>query len=209
MYENFERIPQPERQHILDACILEFAQKGYIQASTNAIVLRAGIPKGTLFYFFGSKKNLYLYVMDHAVQQYAQVTQPQSNELPGDLFERLLKLGRERMRFALNHPLLYRLFYDAFLNTPEEMKAEIDRRYASYYAPSIQIIIDGLDRLKFKPDIEVEKVIELIFLILDGIQSKYTPVLRRLNPDDALPVVDNLFAECEVYFAMLRQGVYR
>ena len=66
MPDNFTRIPIEEQERILEACITEFAQNGFTQASTNAIIKRAGIPKGTLFYFFGSKKELYLYVIDQA-----------------------------------------------------------------------------------------------------------------------------------------------
>ncbi len=110
MYENFERIPSAERDRILNACIDEFAQKGYEQASTNAIVKQAGIPKGTLFFFFGNKKDLYLYVIDHAIRKYAEMAQQNWGELPSDLFDRLLYLGRERMKFAVSQPQLYRLF---------------------------------------------------------------------------------------------------
>ena len=67
---NFEKIPQEEQQRILLICLEEFTSRGYDLASTNSIVKKAGIPKGTLFYYFGSKKALYLYLIDHAVARY-------------------------------------------------------------------------------------------------------------------------------------------
>ncbi len=109
-YANFERITAEEQARILDACIEEFAQHGYALASTNAIVKRAGIPKGTLFYYFGSKKDLYLYVLDHAVTRFVEAFDRLAGELPTDLFERLLHRGRTRMRFVIEHPRVYRLF---------------------------------------------------------------------------------------------------
>ena len=208
MYENFERIPKADKLCILNACIEEFAQKGYEKASTNAIVRKAGIPKGTLFFFFGNKKNLYLYVIDHAVTLYTQMTLESSVEMPDDLFERLLFLGRERMKFALDQPQLYKLFYNAFINAPEDIQTELRGRYSAYYTPSMQMLTDGLDRSHFKPGVNVEKVIELIYLILEGLLSKSVPILQKYQPAESLALVDKLFVECDEYFTMIRQGVY-
>jgi TetR/AcrR family transcriptional regulator len=208
MYENFERIPQAEKLSILNACIEEFAQKGYEKASTNAIVHKAGIPKGTLFFFFGNKKNLYLYVIDHAVTLYVQMTLQASDEMPNDLFDRLIFIGRERMKFALNQPQLYKLFYHAFINAPEDIQNELRGRYSAYYTPSIQMLTTGLDHSRFKPDVHVDKVIELIYSILEGLLSKSIPILQKLQPSESLEMVDKLFIECDEYFTMIRQGVY-
>ena len=208
MYENFERIPKADKLCILNACIEEFAQKGYEKASTNAIVRKAGIPKGTLFFFFGNKKNLYLYVIDHAVTLYTQMTLESSAEMPDDLFDRLLFLGRERMKFALNQPQLYKLFYNAFINAPEDIQNELRQRYSAYYTPSMQMLTDGLDCSRFKPEVNVDKVIELIYLILEGLLSKSVPILQKHQPAESLALVDKLFVECDEYFTMIRQGVY-
>ena len=209
MYENFERIPQADKLCILNACIEEFAQKGYEKASTNAIVHKAGIPKGTLFFFFGNKKNLYLYVIDHAVTLYTQMALQSPAELPNDLFERLIFLGRERMKFAMNQPQLYKLFFNAFINAPEDIQNELRQRYSAYYTPSTQMLTTGLDHSRFKPDVDVNKVIELIYLILEGLLSKSVPILQKLQPAESLEMVDQLFVACDKYFTMIRQGVYR
>ncbi len=52
---------------MLEVILEEFTENGCKGASTNAIVQKAGIPKGTLFYFFGSKKAMFLYALDEAV----------------------------------------------------------------------------------------------------------------------------------------------
>jgi AcrR family transcriptional regulator len=88
VYENFERIPKAEQESILAACIEEFARQGYSKASTNAIVKRAGIPKGTLFYYFGSKKDLFLYVFDYAIERYTTEFNRMAGELPSECTSR-------------------------------------------------------------------------------------------------------------------------
>jgi len=49
MFSKFLNIQQEKQEHILDAAMKEFAQKGFENASTNEIVKEAGISKG-LFY---------------------------------------------------------------------------------------------------------------------------------------------------------------
>jgi len=214
MYENFERIPLEDRQRILGACIQQFAQYGYQRASTNAIVKQAGIPKGTLFYYFGNKKDLYLYVIDYAVERFVEamdrMAEGEGDEQPSsDLFERLLARGRRRMRFAVQEPLLYRLFFNAFLHTPPEIRAELESRFAGYAAESARRLYAGLDRSKFRDSLQVEKVISLVNLVLEGIFSRYASQFRHGEPEDALVLVEGLDQEVKEYFDLLKHGVYK
>jgi TetR/AcrR family transcriptional regulator len=209
MYENFERIPIEQQQRILQACLEEFALQGYEQASTNAIVGQAGIPKGTLFYFFGSKKHLYLYLIDYAVRRYVEQVNNSSQELPVDLFERLLARGRLRMQFAVHEPLLYRFFFNAFLHTPAEIQSEIAGRYVEYASTSRKLLFEGLDRSKFREDINIEQAIDLTNLVLEGFFSRYAGQISQGTPEQALAFVEQLSAQVQAYFDLLKRGLYR
>ena len=209
MYENFERIPSEQQHRILEACLEEFARNGYEQASTNAIVKRAGIPKGTLFYFFGNKKTLYLYLIDYAVGRYIERNNNQNEALPPDLFERLLARGELRMQFAIQEPLLYQFFFNAFLHTPEEIRAEMAVRYGEYATASRQLLYDGLDLSKFKEDINIEMAIDLTNLVLEGIFSRYAQQLSQGTPEQALAFVEQLTTQVRSYFELLKSGFYR
>jgi TetR/AcrR family transcriptional regulator len=207
-YANFERIPTEEQQRILDACIEEFAQNDYSSTSTNAIVQRAGIPKGTLFYYFGSKKDLYLYVLDHAMARYVEFFDRTAVDLPLDIFERLLYHGRVRMQFVIEKPRLYQLFFHAFLNAPEEIQAELAPRFAGYTSKSMERLTEGLDLSRFRADVEVDKAIELVSLVLEGIYSRYAPAFKRVSPDEALALVEQIGVEINQYFEILKSGLY-
>lgn len=212
-YANFERLPAAEQQRILQACIEEFAQKGYALASTNAIVKRAGIPKGTLFYFFGSKKDLYLYVIDHAVARFAaefrQISASLDAGQPSDLFERLLHRGAARMQFVVQEPLLYQIFYQAFINTPDEIEAEMQTRFEAYAQTSGGRLLDGLDTSKFREGIQPEKAVELVTLVLEGLFNRYLAAFKRLPPDEALKMMEKITAEARLHFEMLKKGLYK
>ncbi|EMV4835388.1 helix-turn-helix transcriptional regulator, partial [Listeria monocytogenes] len=49
-----------KRLKILEAAMGEFTEKGYQAASTNKICEKAGVSKGLIFHYFGSKEKLYI-----------------------------------------------------------------------------------------------------------------------------------------------------
>lgn len=209
MYENFTRIPAEEQKRILDACLEEFSQHGYQQASTNAIVKKAGIPKGTLFYFFGTKKNLYLYLLDRAILRYTEWTRDHNTDLPTDLFNRLLHNGQARVEFVIQEPKLYKFFYSAFVNIAPEIRTEMESRVPSFAADSMQLLVKDLDLSKFKEGVDVQKAIQLVFLVLEGIFNRYLPQLTQMDPANTLQLIERITDEVTENFDLLKTGLYR
>ena len=61
---------EPERQDaILAAAADEFAARGYAGASLNRIIEDAGISKGSLYYYFDDKEDLFVTVVQVAVER--------------------------------------------------------------------------------------------------------------------------------------------
>lgn len=68
-FENLE----PERQeNILAAAAEEFAAYGYAGASLNRIIMAAGISKGSLYYYFDDKADLFSSVVEVAKERLAR-----------------------------------------------------------------------------------------------------------------------------------------
>ncbi len=55
--------PQQTRSRLLDAAFLEVYTNGYHGAATASILKSAGVPKGSMYHFFKSKKELVLAVV--------------------------------------------------------------------------------------------------------------------------------------------------
>jgi len=106
----FERLPEQERSRIVDACMAEFASRGYKKASTNAIVRQLGIPKGSLFYWFGNKDGLYLHLVDLSVGRFVEAFADAAREWPDEILARLRILVVASFAFLEHHPDHYRLF---------------------------------------------------------------------------------------------------
>ena len=59
----FHRLDQAQQQAILDAALTEFAARGFADASLNRIIESAGISKGSMYYYFDGKEDLYAHVI--------------------------------------------------------------------------------------------------------------------------------------------------
>jgi TetR/AcrR family transcriptional regulator len=208
MSETFEKIPADEQERIRQAALQEFAQNGYRRASTNAIVKAAGIPKGTLFYFFGSKRKLFLYLLDDAIRKYIAFVQTDRGELPRELFERLLAREQVKLRFAAAYPLLFRFFSKVFLDIPSELQEEMESRFREYSRASAQDLMGDLDLSRFREGVDVGQAVDLVHVLLEGIFARYTTRLREADAEELNGLVEEISAECRRYFEMVQEGIY-
>jgi AcrR family transcriptional regulator len=88
--QTFLNLPEEKRKAFLEIALEEFANNDYNTASVSKIVERAGIAKGSVYQYFEDKKDLFLYLLDHANQEMMSVihkTLPPN--LNADFFETL------------------------------------------------------------------------------------------------------------------------
>ena len=91
-FENLE----PERQEaILSAAADEFAANGYSGASLNRIIEAAGISKGSLYYYFDDKADLFASVVEAAMDRLFRVVEGFSLEelSRSDFWETVREVG--------------------------------------------------------------------------------------------------------------------
>ena len=205
----FEKLSPEERDRIRNACLDEFARAGYDQASTNRMVENAGIPKGTLFFYFGSKRDLFLYLVDDCVQRYIQFLDKETGQLPSDLFERLLYIGRIKIKFSLAEPRIYQMFFQAFMHSPPELMEPLVERTRQYAAASSQLMQSNIDRSHFRKDVSSQEIMALVSYIQDGILRKYLTFIKQHSPEEALAMMDQITQEFEQYIRLIKYGVYQ
>lgn len=58
----FAKLPAAQQQAIVQAALDEFAAHGFHDASLNRVIEAAGISKGSLYYYFDGKEDLFAYV---------------------------------------------------------------------------------------------------------------------------------------------------
>lgn len=207
-YEVFENLPDEKRDKIFQASMEVFAEKGYEGASTNDIIKRAGISKGILFHYFGNKENLYLYVLDKTLDSAIEKITAGYSMAPPDLFERITATGMLKLKLALEEPLVYKLIFVTFVNTPQSIREAVQERYKRLYEIALPMLFDGLDLSHIRNGVDHNKAIEVVVLFMEGLQAKYIEAFKNMSPDETLSMMDKLEQDSMVYMDILKKGIY-
>jgi len=202
-----EDVPPGKRERIIRAAVEEFAERGYEIASTNAITARAGISKGLLFHYFGSKKNLYMYVLREMVNREVERFKQALPELHPDLMERLQQIALYKQKLVLQDPVAGRFLATA-LQAPEEVKSEVAGLFRDMEAFTARTRTEGVDTSRFRPGIDPAKAITLVNLCLEGLRAIYE---HRVGPEtvDDPEAIEAMMTEMREYLDLLKFGSYR
>lgn len=207
MNQRFEQLEHEKRTRIIRACLREFAEKGYEHASTNEMIKQAEISKGLLFHYFGSKKRLFLYLVDQALEALLEEYRRYQLSLSTDIFERLKEIGVVKLRISLAYPQMSKLLVDAFLTAPKDIQQACQAKQEKLYAELVPAIFAEIDNSKFRPEVNPAKATEVLNLFLEALEHKYRTAYRG-REQDLLSEMETVMAEYEEYLQILKYGIY-
>jgi AcrR family transcriptional regulator len=162
-------IPPEKQERVLDAAIEEFSQKGYARASMNAVVERAGISKGALFNYFGSKSGLFAFVYKMALERikgYLKAVREQSKGEP--FFSRLEKVMWAGVIFIRNNSGLARIYHHILFTGDSPYKASILEELQRESMDFLEgLIVDGIEGGDLRPDLDPRACSFMIQCVID------------------------------------------
>ncbi len=96
----FDSLEPRRREAILGAAADEFAERGYAGASLSRIIERAGISRGSLYYYFSDKEDLFVTTVQEAVRRLVEAVGGVAMErLSADSYwDALREVGRRSIR---------------------------------------------------------------------------------------------------------------
>lgn len=209
MCEKFLAIGAEKQRAILQAALSEFAERGYHKANTNTICEKAGISKGLLFHYFGSKKALYLYLLDDVMKEMTRRLYEYVGREKTDLFDLITETSLAKMRVGAEMPEGYRLIYEAFLATPDELSEEMKRSFRNTYTEQRAQVLLLVDESKFKPTVSKERAVDLLLACTEGIFNRYYELYRHMTPEEALPHMDSIRQELIESLLLLKTAFYK
>ena len=176
--ENFVKLDDFRQEEILKIAIKEFGEKGFKSASTTDIAKRAGIGKGTLFFYFNTKVELYRYIIEYGLKYLKEKYFDKIDNGNSDFIERLRDISRLKLELYLDKPYIFDFFINTQINekgeyVPEDLKKEIEKMMSE--VP--KRIYENIDRTMFRKDLDEETNMKLIRWSVEGYQKE----LERKN----------------------------
>lgn len=167
------KVPDNKKDKIYESALNEFSKNGYEIGSTNSIVKESGISKGALFKYFESKANLYIYVVDRAIDTLDKNIFKNIDDLSNDMFDRIAQLTKVKAEISMKYTRESTVLVECMKIEDKNIKKYINDKIQYYYGIMQKIFTDGIDYSKFKEGTDINKVYETLMFISQGLQDKY------------------------------------
>lgn len=182
MNENFFEQPLERQQQIINGGLDVFSKYDYKKASTEEIAACAGISKSLLFHYFNSKKDFYLYLYDYSTQYLTKQISSLYNNKETDFFKMIVNAQTCKMQILAIHPKLMLFLVKSYFEDSPVVKPYLNKIYGEIMQNSISHFLKRCDSSKFKEDINLEQVLNIILWMADGfMHSKANLSLDNLN----------------------------
>lgn len=166
--EKFLSLPAEKQNTIINAALTCFGANGYKKASVSDIASAAGISKALIFHYFGSKKNLYLYLIELCGNIFMSAIDEKMDSTVTDFFERIKIASDIEISLMKRHPAFLAFLSSMYFENDDEVKSDIKAILKNTEKFKDKIAFHGIDTSKFKDDIDPELVMQLLSWIGDG-----------------------------------------
>jgi len=169
--KRFKHLEPERRDCILSAAQNEFIRNGYEGASLNTIVGEAGISKGSLYYYFEDKTDLYLTVLREVMSELQHnIGGIGVGEFSDDFWGDIEEYTRKSLRMIKENPDFVRLARGLFSlissgNIPDSV-AEVFNDWKSIMTA---IVSRGQDMGEVRKDIPLDLLVNILWSIGESI----------------------------------------
>lgn len=203
MNTRFSSLEFEKRQRIINAALKEFARNGYEKASTNEIVKEAEISKGSLFNYFSSKKELYLFLFDCVTKIINKIyDEVDLNET--DFFERMRQFGVVKFKIYKKFPQVFDFLNAVAKEDAAEVKQEIKNISKNFISNGLEQGYKNIDFTKFRDDIDINKAINIINCAILGLAEQQREKVNSFADTDI-----EVLEEFDEYFDILKRCFYK
>lgn len=200
MNEKFFDLKKEKQDRMINAALKIFASNGYKHASTDDIVVQAGISKGLLFHYFGSKLGLYGFLYDYSVRFMKLELSRGVSENTTDYFEIRKQIEMSKMQVLKNYPNMQQFLDRSKTESVEEAVLAIkDQR--DVLSEVYTDLYNRADKTLFTENVNLEKLHTMLEYTIRGLMNE------RFQDPSFNP--EMLYDEIADYLMMVKKLAYK
>ncbi|MBV7273661.1 helix-turn-helix transcriptional regulator [Clostridiaceae bacterium UIB06] len=199
--EKFFSLPVEKQNVIIDAALRTFGTNGYKKASISDIAVAAGISKAMVFHYFGTKKALYLYLINLCGNIMMNEVNEKFDNSITDFFDRIKMSSDIEISVMKRHAAIPSFLANVYFENDEEVKADIQNIFDSGDDFRNKIAFEGVDTSKFKEGVDLKLLMKMLMWMAEG-YTKQMSNKTEINFDAMMKE----FNEC---MDMLRNNFYK
>jgi len=190
--EKFFQIRAEKQKHIINAAFVVFGKQGYRKASVADIAKEAGITKGMITYYFGSKKTLYLYLVEVIQTTFIRTVKERLPPDVTDFFERVRIIVEMQVSAIKEFPALFSFINSTYYETDPAVAEDLERISATDNAMIERVLLEGTDYTLYKPEFDPRLVHKFVLWASTGCSEELSETGGAENIDGLV----NEFCQC-------------
>lgn len=172
--DHFLSLPEEKQHRIISGALTVFGQNSYKKASVSDIASAANISKAMVFYYFGSKKALYLYLTEWCANIIMDAVSSKMDLQITDFFDRLKMVSELKVSVMKHHPSILPFIYRMINETDGEVKEELSRMRTRRAQTGWDFFLEGMDISCFKEDIDTSLLTKFLTWAAEGFASEWS-----------------------------------
>ena len=186
-------VSEERKAQIFQAALTCFSRKGYHQTTMDDIVAESGLSKGALYWYFESKKELFLSLFQEVMGQFSQTWESIVNEKASATDKLLSSLALFRTEFKEFVPFFGVLMEAWALTIHDEDVENLTRElYEPYLDIMTRIVEEGITSGEFRVVSSQATALVVMTLSFDGIALALGTGLQQLDWDDIVDAAEEL-----------------
>lgn len=198
--EKFKELSEEKQRPIIEAALKCFGKHGYKKASMSDIAQTSGVSKPMLFHYFGTKRDLYLYLSDYVKNVMIDAYNRNKINAYDDLFERIIMASKMKMGILEKYPHILKFIISMYEETDAAVMDITKRIMPEAQKFSYDLVVKKEDKVKFRDGVDIDVIMRLMFLMAEGYAHEMS--------DDPCQL-DKITAELERIMNMLKSNLYK
>lgn len=200
MNDKFFNLKREKQDRFINAALKIFSENGYQKASTDDIVREAGVSKGLLFHYFGSKQGLYEFVYNYSVKVLMMEYSGNVATSQMDFFELQKQIEVAKKQTMISYPYMNVFVNQAFREECEEVISAVADSMDSYSANLAEIYARA-DISCFKSGVDPSAILKMCIFVADGVLNDQFK-RGKIDPE-------KYYEEVASYLELLKDNLYK
>jgi TetR/AcrR family transcriptional regulator len=179
----FKHLPDEKRERILRKASQLFATRGFNQTDMGEIARQSGVAKGSLYNYFQSKDELFLYVCRDAIERSREATWGKAGP-DWDVYRVVDHIFRHHVEFQFSHPEYHRLYLNFSSPRMERFADQLALESERHTSQRLkELLRKGIREGRVRPDLDVAMtafmINSLYILFMASLVSRYYQIRMK------------------------------
>jgi len=158
----FTALPEDKKERVLRKATELFADRGFHQTDMEAIARRSGVSKGSLYTYFRSKNDLFLYICRDGIQRFREAVW---GKIPSDwdIYRQVEHLFRRQVPLILEHPQNFQIYLNLASSGMKRFADRYTRKGEEFGARRLKALLrEGITQGIVRRDLDISHMAFLI-----------------------------------------------